>query len=188
MELELGKEIKKEEIQPFVDSVAADANPKIKKIITESLEKCLIEGVPLKKAIGMTPEMEEMLYNHGYSQFQGGKYKMALNYFNFLRYWDYTFRYNFAIAACYQYMGNYSDAAANYILCIYLDRANPMPYFHLYDCFVKLDDYLAALKSISYVLVLTENKSDYTLIRERAQYEYNHLKNVPNTNKIEKVR
>lgn len=130
-----------------------------------------------REAFKIDPDIFEQLYTQGYNLFNSGKYKDALRMFSFLRRFDPPeYRYHFAVAACHQRLKEYNDAIANYLICNQLDPLDPIPYFHMYDCFRKLDKVFPALDSLVRVLVLTKKNKKYSEMREKAKLEYAGLK------------
>lgn len=160
---------------------------KKKKVLTEAeqskLEQVINEIVqgdgtlPLKDALGFTPADLEGLYNFGYKLFQSGKYQEALPYFIFLRQLDISsYRYSFGIAACYQHLKDYTKAAANYLFCTYLDMANPMPYFHMYHCFMNQGDVYSAFQTLKETILCASDQPAYAELKEKAKLEMRKLK------------
>lgn len=166
----------KEEIQKFVNELGNDTPRTAKKAITEILTKMYAEGKSPLEAFGITPEIEEYLYNQGYKLFQSGKFKKALGIFYFLRRLDInSARYAFALAATHHYLHEYIQAIDHYTVCNLLDTENPVPYFHLYDCYLKLNAPILAWKSLEAVIILTEKDPAYNMLKERAIMERNEI-------------
>ena len=159
-------------IEKLGDKIPKEAIPRLEEAIT----KIVVEQVPPRKALGMTPEMLEVIYQQGYLLFQSGKYDDALVIFNVLRLLDVTdARFTFAIAGCYHMKKEYLDAAANYLIYHEMDALNPIPPFHLYDCFNKAHYPSAALMFLQEALVLAGMDAQYSSLRERIQLEADHF-------------
>lgn len=159
-----------------LDHLGDKVSPKIKKAVEKVVLDIYENNKTPLEAMQAKPELIESIYQQGYLAFQSGKYKDALAIFSFLRTLDFeSYRYNFAIGACYQYLKDYSNAIANYILASQFDITNPTPYFYMYDCFMKQENIFSALRSIVSVLVLTKNRSEYADLRSKALIEYKIL-------------
>lgn len=166
----------REQVKEAIDKVGTTMPPRTRQLAEDAIVK-IMEGVPPAIALGFTPDMMEVVYKYGYTLFQAGKFKEALDLFTFLRKLDVSsYRYSFAIAACHQYRHEYEEAGANYIICSYLDRLNPIPSFHLYDCFVKLDKPMSALQAIKETIALAELNPQYNELKEKALLEYKGFK------------
>ncbi|WP_068467244.1 SycD/LcrH family type III secretion system chaperone [Candidatus Protochlamydia phocaeensis] len=162
----------RQEVKTAMDNLG-NIPPRAQKLVEEAAVKIKEQHLSAKEALNFTPAMMEEIYKYGFKQFQGGKYHEALKVFGFLRQLDVNqMRYSFAIAACHQYLKEYSDAAANYIICTYLDRFNPIPRFHLYDCFMKLNQPLSALRALNETIELAGLDSRYEELKAKAVLEH----------------
>ena len=124
---------------------------------------------------GAPAEVMEVIYQQGYLLFQNGKYKDALIIFDVLRTLDVAdSRYSFAIAACYHYMKDYLDAAANYLIYKDMNPLDAVPSFHLYDCFARANIPLSALVYIQEALVLAGYDPKYAALKEKIKLESDH--------------
>ena len=157
------------------DAVPPEAKSRIEEAVKEIIEHDVLPRI----ALGLPPEMFEAMYQQGYNLFQSGKYQDALTIFNVLRFLDISDgRYTFSIAACYHYMQEYLDAAANYLIYREMDPLNPITSFHLYDCFVKADYPASALFFIQEALVLAGMDPQYDALKEKIQLEANQFNGV----------
>jgi type III secretion system low calcium response chaperone LcrH/SycD len=170
------EEAKRESIKAAIEKAGNRLPPKVRLMAEETIMK-IENGVRPMDALGFTPSMIEAIYKYAYDRFQAGKYKDALYVFNFLRQLDVSnYRYTFGIAACYQYRKEYSEAAANYIICRSLDPLNPISSFHLYECFMQLNHPLSAFQALSETIALAELNPHYDELKEKALLEYKTLK------------
>lgn len=166
-----------EELNVALDKLDIPLSQQERQLIREAIIKMEREQMLPREAIGCTPEMMEMIYNHAYQLFYAGKYKEALPVFLSLRELDPKDpRYSFAIATCYHRNKEYLDAAANYILSHSLDPSEPLSRFYLYDCFMKANHPLSALIAIQEALVLVENNPKYQELKPKIELEYENFK------------
>lgn len=169
----------KQEVHDIIEKLGDKIPPKTAPMVEEVITKMRADNLLPKDALGFSPEVIEVIYQQGYNLFQSGKYKDALLIFTNLWQLDPTnSRYPFAIAACYHYSKDYLNAAANYIFYKYMDPLNPIPCFHLYDCYVKINEPISALYEIQEALVLSDKNPRYAQLKEKIQLEFIHFKKV----------
>lgn len=143
--------------------------------LEEALSKVMLHNDLPKNALGITPEVMEAIYQQGYLLFQNGKYDDALTIFNVLRTLDInSSRYTFAIAACYHYKKEYLNAAANYLIYKEMKPLDPIPSYHLFDCFSKANIPLSALFYIQNALALADKDPKYAALKEKIKLESDH--------------
>lgn len=146
-------------------------------MIAEAFAKMKVDNLLPKEALGFSPELMEVIYQHGYNLFHNGKYQDALNIFKILRQLDITdTRYSYAVASCYHYLHQYLDAAENYNLTKYMDPFNPLPCFHLYDCYMQANYPISALQALQEALVLANKSDEYKELKKKIEIEQEHLK------------
>jgi len=137
------KEEMRSQIKTLLNQLGNKLPIQAKNGIARAMVEVFEKEKTLTEALQMTPKMLNKLYEYGYKLYQGGKYKEAFGCFYFLRELEpFSYRYNFSLAACHQHLKQYTEAAACYIICTNLEPDKPIPYFHLYDCFMKCDDFL----------------------------------------------
>lgn len=160
-----------------IDQLGENVSPDARKKFLEIIPKIMIDGKSVPEAIGLSPEMMEELYIFAYNFFYAGKYKDAIPLFNFLRQVDPSdFRYTFALGACYQMMGDYLNATVNYISCSQLDPFNPLPYFHLYDCFKKSGHLFSAYHALYEAQIFAEENPEYEALKQKIALELEGFK------------
>ena len=161
--------VNSKEIEALVNKT--DGTPQFKKMANEALQK-VEEGAFLKDALGFTPEMLDTIYSNAFNMFQSGQYKQALPLFEFMHQLDpLDYNYVFSIAACYQYQKMYEEAAAYYMMCGELDPLNPVPSFHLFSCFVAMNELTSAWVAIQETIALAERDPQYDELKDRALLE-----------------
>jgi type III secretion system low calcium response chaperone LcrH/SycD len=173
----------RQEVRAILEKQGDKVPPKARPLIEDVITKMKVDHLLPKQALGFTPQIMEVIYQHGYHLFQNGKYQDALLIFNFLRQLDITqIKYSFAIAACHHYSKEYLDAAANYLIYKYMDPFNPVPCFHLYDCYLKANYPISALAAIEEALVLAGLSPRHEQLKEKIQLELQYLKEILKNN------
>jgi type III secretion system low calcium response chaperone LcrH/SycD len=170
--------VMKEKIDESIEKKARGKLPtKAIPMIEEALLKVEGKDVPLKEALRLTPDMINEIYQYGFHLYQSGKFKEALPVFNLLRVLsNQDPRFTFSIAACHHQLKNYEEAAGNYMLYELLDATNPLPYFHMYDCFTKLGQPDLALNALHQASRLMDQKPQYAELKGKVDLELAHLK------------
>lgn len=134
------------------------------------LHKMYIEGQSYGEAIGMSQEDFDTLYNLAYNLYNSGKYKDALVFFSYLTLLNRSEGlYFFGTAASYHMLKDYESAVQFYQRCANLDFLNPMPWFHLADCYNELGLPQDAAAALEEVIVRTRNNKVYNTMYEKAQ-------------------
>lgn len=176
MEITQERKIIKQQIDKVSEEKGIKVPSKVYQMLEEAVYKIKTEDLPLKEILQFSPELMEKFYAHGYRLFKSGKYEDALKVFYLLRLLDaLEMRYTFAIAACHHYLHQYSEAAAYYILCKYIQQ-NPLACLHLYNCYLKLGESLGALKAIIECIQLCGDSPQLSSVKKIAQLEYESLK------------
>lgn len=171
-----GKELNVKEV---VDRIAAKCPESIRREMEQKVAKILQENASAKEALGFTPAMMEELYDFGHKQFRAGKYGDAIKIFSVLMRLDpQDPRFSFGMGACYQYQKNYADAACYYSVSQQADYFNPLPAFHLYDCWMQLDQPVLALLSLREAWEVAKLDARYREFEEKIGLEIRHVESI----------
>lgn len=166
----------KEMIEQAMENSGRNISPDFKPKLMDALLKIYEDNKTPKEALEITDELMETMYHHAYTLFKAGKYQKAADFFETLLKFDYTDpRLSFACAACYHYMKDYEKAAVFYFISKEADPLNPIPSFHLYDCYMHLDKPVAASEALAAVIAKSEHDPKYSQLRERALLEKENL-------------
>lgn len=171
--------VTREEIKASIEERIPNAPPEMKQMTEDALYKIIVLHKTRMEAMGVTKAEIEKAYREAYNNFQGGKYDEAIKLFRMLEIVDPgNYRYAFAIGAALQYQKKYIPAAGSYIEASKLDRMNPIPRYHLYDCFLKANQPFAALWAITEAVLLADKDPKYAALKVKAEMEKNHLTNL----------
>jgi type III secretion system low calcium response chaperone LcrH/SycD len=167
----------KQQIQEVMAKDKDNLPPKSAPLIEEALKKVLAENISLKEALGFSEDIIEEIYEQGYHLFQSGKYQAALPLFSLLNLLESTNpRFIFAIAACHHHAKDYAAAAGYYMLYEGVDPVNPLPYYHLYDCFRQLGYPQLAHSALNLADRLAGDDPKYAEMKGKIELELTHLK------------
>lgn len=165
----------KSEIDPgrLTDSLP----PKLAPLVQKAIEKVKNEGASLQEALGFSPALMKVIYQHGYHLFQSGKFKDAIDTFTLLHHLDRSnLDYIFSIAAANHQAKDYTAAAAFYMVYEIIDPTNPIPYLHLYDCFMKSGYKRLAYNSLLEAERLAALDPKHSELHTKIQLEMNQYK------------
>jgi type III secretion system low calcium response chaperone LcrH/SycD len=166
----------KEIIEQAIEKSGCQVPENFKPQMVETFLKIYEGNATPKEALKISDEIMETIYNYSYTLYKSGKYKQAVRIFEVLRKLNLAdIRYSFATAVCYHYMKDYTNAAANYIICRELNPFDPIPSFHLYDCYMKLNNPILATRALAEVIVKSEFDPRYSQLKERALLEKENL-------------
>ncbi len=140
------------------------------------LKEIYLEGKSKAEALGIDRQYLEGLYSLGYNFYKNGKYEMAANLFcNLVLLDDKEARYFFAAGATFHRLKDYGSAIGFYNLSTTLDWFNPIPWFHLADCYNRIEHYPNALMSAKNVLNRTKDQSKYFILHQKAEVLYDAI-------------
>lgn len=180
----------REDIQQILSKSKKKVSPEEQERLSKLVEEIETNetGKSLKDILGFSAVDIEALYSYGYKFFQSGKFQDALPLFLFLRQLDpVSYRYTFGVAACYQNLKEYSKAAGNYLLCTYLDSDNPVPYLHMYHCYLSQNDIASACNALKETILFASDQPEYAEVKTKARLELKKLKEeLKNSNKANK--
>lgn len=155
----------------------------------EVLHKIFDEGMRLKEALNITDQTMEYLYSRGYQLYTIGKYKDASRLFHMLYLLNAAdLRYSMGIAACHHMQKEYLLAAEWYFLCAALDETSPLPYYHISDCFFKMDNKVGALIILKMMQLRLTDDPKYKVIKERSARMIEALNQELSEKKIQETK
>jgi hypothetical protein len=78
-------------------------------------------------------------------------------------------RFFFAAGASYHMLKDYESAEQFYLYCTGLDNVNPIPFFHLADCYIHLNREFAAAVALKHVVERAKHNKIFRKIGDKAQ-------------------
>lgn len=177
----------KELFREMIAKLTPDLSEKDKAKQEELLHEVFDEGKLLKDALNVSDQTIEYLYSQAYRLYKIGKFKEASRYFHILYLLNgLDLRFSMGIAASHHMQKEYQRAVEWYLVCAALDEESPLPYYHISDCFLKMDEKLSALISLKMMQVrLKEDDAHFTHIRERAARMIEVLSEEVKNNRVE---
>ena len=141
------------------------------------LEKVLKEGLTIKEAMNCDPQVFEWIYSIAYRYYQSGKVDEALPIFSFLVKVDTKDpRFPLGMAACYEMKKEYRRAIESYMHLFYFsDPSDPMPWYRIAECYLKLEEKEAAMIALATFILLAGNEEKFSSTKQKAARMLTHL-------------
>lgn len=140
-ERELTEEYIEELIQKNVSNLGDKLNGEDKKKLIDVLRKVILEGMTPKDAMKLDDQVMNLGYSYAYNLYNTGKFEEANQTFRILRTLDpRSPRYTMGLAACYHKQKEFEKAAEVYFACSLIDLTSPIPFYHMSDCYMQMDD------------------------------------------------
>ena len=144
------------------------------------VQKLLNKGALPQEVLGFSDVMVEGMYGQAYRLYNTGKYREAIELFRMLTLINVQeTKYLMGLAASFHMLKEYKKAVDVYTMCTLIDEANPIPYFHLSDCFMQIDDNASALIALE-MAIKRATKPEYQTLKDRALLTCESLKNEIN--------
>jgi len=132
------------------------------------IKQLLEKGIKPKDIIGLNDTMVEGIYGQAYRLYNAGKYKEAIQLFRLLIMLNaMEAKYTMGLAACYHMLKEYENAIAAYTSCGVIDPLSPIPYYHVSDCYLKMEDKRSALIALEFALKRVGEKPEFAIIKDR---------------------
>lgn len=158
-----------EVIQTAITKVKPNCSEKDRENYHNVLSKVLDEGMSMREAMAMSGDTLEYLYGYAYRFYTTGNYKNASLVFAYLTMLDINNpKYFMAFAACKHRLKEYYEAINAYLSAFYLNVKDPLPFFHISDCYEKLNKPDYALFSLGMAIHIAGENPYYAKIKERA--------------------
>ena len=127
------------------------------------------EGMTLKDATGVSDESLEEMYSLAYTFYNQGKYQESLALFQFLAgAAPNTYKYVLGLAASYHQVKAYEEAAVGFYIALNIQPDNPVPAYHITDCFLKQKMYEKAEEFAEVTSIICDNREEYTELQQRS--------------------
>lgn len=161
-------------IEEIIHEASLEAMPKCSDAeradFEKNLYKILEEGKDPKEAMGLTPELLECVYGHAFRLFNSGNYEQAGALFAYLSLTDGTDpRYFMGLAASYHMQKKYREAIDAYMNAFYLSPTDPLPFYHMADCCIKLNEIFNAVYCLGVTIYQCGQQPQFAKIKERAE-------------------
>jgi len=162
--------------EAFVKEKCQHMSPEEQKKELVILNKMSIEGKSFAEATGVTKQNLETFFSIAYNYYNSGKYKEALLIFNVLTVLDFKQpRYHFGLAATHHMLKNYEDALVQYVQTLSFEPLNPIPWFHMADCYLHLKKFEEAANALQNVIEAAKFNPVLSPLKEKSQLILNKI-------------
>lgn len=154
----------------FADSADPEGDEKSKEKLRLAYIQNYRDKGGLAADLGIDEASLNTAYTLGYASYSAGRYAEARDFFALLVFWDPNDpNFHFGLAASHHMLKNYQFAIEQYLACIASDIDNPIPWFHMADCYIQLENWKMALVNLKAVLIRTEGKEEFAEIRKKVK-------------------
>lgn len=144
---------------------------------TENLTKKIEKSKSAKEVMGLTDAMVEGIYGQAYRLYNTGKFDEAIKIFRMLVMMNSAEpKYSMGLAACFHMKKNYKAAVEGYAIVQVIDPNNPVPFYHMSDCFIQLGDLSSAYYSLEMAVKRAGDKPEFKALKEKAALTMKSLK------------
>lgn len=166
------------QVSNAVKNVAQEVKKDAKKDYDEMAANILKKGVLPSEALGMDEQMLEGIYGQAYRLYNTGKYAESGQIFRLLIMINSLEpKYSMGLAACFHMLKEYKNAIDTYNLTSIIDPENPIPQYHISDCYIKLGDKVSAIIALKLAIKRASNKPEYQTLIDRSKMTIESLKN-----------
>lgn len=85
-------------------------------------------------------------------------------------------KYVLGLAACHHMMKNYQSAIDTYLVQSILEPENPIPFYHMSDCYLAMKDPYSALMVLDMTVKKAGNKPEFKTLKDRATLTMENLR------------
>lgn len=155
-------------IKTELDKHGSQLSPQERKSYEDVLLKIFRDGMTPKDAMGVSTETMEAFYGYAYRLYESGNYADAQRIFQYLINLNAgDSKYSLGLGACFHMQGKYQAAIEAYMLCAFFDPESPIPYYHIADCYIKMNNPYGALIALNDAIRMAFYPR-FSLIRSRA--------------------
>ncbi len=166
-----------EQVSKSAEKIAEKISDDVSEKFEEAAENVVKKGILPKDAMGMDDQMLEGIYGQAYRLYNTGKYEDASHIFRLLIMANSMEpKYTMGLSACFHMLKEYKFAVDGYTLCSIIDPDNPIPQYHIADCYINLGDKMSAAVSLRMAIKRAGNRSEFGTLVDRAKLMIENLK------------
>lgn len=179
-----------ERAEAFVENIEGELDEGMKKSLRDAYIKNYNGELSMAKMLGVSEESLNTGYTLAYNSYNQGHYEEAKNYFDVLIFFDHNDpSFRFGLAASLHMMKEYAPAIDQYFAYICVNFHDPIPWYHLADCCIAMEDWDLALMALRAVIANAEGKKDYENIIKKSELMKDVVtKKLENLSEFESVR
>ncbi len=159
-----------EQRRQVIDKWGKELSEEEKAAVQEVMKEVIDRKIPLRDAIGITPETMSRVHDMAYQMYNNGRYQQALQLFRLLITLETVdVKYLMGIAASLHMLKDFSKAAEMYFYINAIYPNDPIPYYHAADCYLQMDLPDVAAAVLKRCILQCENKPEYDQLRKRVE-------------------
>ncbi|MFZ4115909.1 MAG: SycD/LcrH family type III secretion system chaperone [Chthoniobacterales bacterium] len=168
----------------MTNTASTEVQDEILKIIEKAKNLLKNKDTPLYELANISPEKIENLYKKAYAFYSAERYQQAAELFKTLVLYNHQDPNSWmGFAASYQMLKNYEKSIDGYSKAFRLDRQDPSPLIHLFECYFDMQDYPRAIASLESVILIIKDSPEYSDVKIQAE----SLKEILNKNISDKT-
>lgn len=141
-----------------------------KEVLIKQMESIYLGGQSIAEVFGLSEEELEVIYSFAFNYYKHGKYREARTIFTYLtKIKPNEPRFLFGAAASAHMLKDYFAASHFYFRCISVDWHNPVPWYHLGDCYHHMDREIEAGACYNAVIQRSKNKPAFEGLKKKAE-------------------
>lgn len=166
-----------QELEKIAEEVSKGKSDHFANMQESLLKKVFIEKQTPFEVMGFSPETLEAIYNQAYQRYKAGKYDEAAEFFKFLINLDPSqSRFSLGLGAAYHMQKKYYQAIEAYMLSHLADTIDPIPFYHMSDCWIRMEKPQCAIFALETMLKKADHSKEFTQIVQRAKMTLATLK------------
>lgn len=159
-----------EQVSKSAEKVAEKMSEEVTEKFEKAAENVVKKGILPKDAMGIDDEMLEGIYGQAYRLYNTGMYDEAGQIFRLLIMVNSMEpKYTMGLAACYHMLKEYKYAVDGYTLCSIIDPDNPIPQYHIADCYINMGDKMSAMIALQMAVKRAGNSPEFSTLVDRAK-------------------
>jgi len=165
------------QVSKATEDVANKLKEEASKGYEEAAANIVKKGILPQDALGMDDQMLEGIYGQAYRLYNTGKYGEAGQIFRLLIMVNSMEpKYSMGLAACFHMLKEFKNAIDTYTLCSIIDPDNPVPQYHISDCYIQMSDQVSAIVALKMAIKRAGKNPDFTTLVDRAKMTVESLK------------
>lgn len=128
-----------------------------------------LDKTAIQSFLGIDKSTAEGMYEQAYGHYTNGRYNDAIDIFQLLMVYNAEDpRFVMGLAACCHQLKEFDSAIQMYSTCGILDPEDPIPHYHLSDCYLQLNDKMSAVVALQMAVKRAGDKEEFAVMKDRA--------------------
>jgi type III secretion system low calcium response chaperone LcrH/SycD len=160
----------KEAVDASMEIMGDKIPKKDKERFSDMMKQVFEDGLLAKDVMGFDNQTMEAIYGQAYNLYNSGKYEQSTTIFRLLVALNPTeFKYVLGLAASYHLQKKFQKAIEMYMLAAYLHKRDPVPFYHISDCYIQMNDPPCAILALNDTITRCHSNSIYDHIKKKSE-------------------